>query len=82
MSIDHEGDVPIYVQLAAILRGEIESGGIPPRRPVPSKRTLRERHGVSAGTVERAMDVLKGEGLIRTVMGRGLYVVPPEERGR
>jgi GntR family transcriptional regulator len=79
--IDHDGDIPVYVQLAAILRGQIESGQIPPRRPIPSKKTLTQDYGVSQGTVERALEVLRAEGLIRTVMGRGMYVVPEDQRG-
>jgi Bacterial regulatory proteins, gntR family len=50
------------------------------RRPVPSKKTLVQAYGVAPGTVERALAILKAEGLLKTVMGRGLYVVPEDER--
>ena len=73
-------DVPVYQQLAAILRGKIDSGEIPPRRAIPSKRTLTEEYSVSPGTVERAVQALRAEGYRRTVLGRGLFVRPPEER--
>jgi hypothetical protein len=33
-----------------------------------------------AGTVERALDELRADGYLKTVLGRGLYVVPPDER--
>lgn len=82
VSIDHEGDVPVYVQLAGILRARILSGEIPPRRPVPSKRTLIQEFGVAGGTIDKAIDILRGEGLVRTVTGRGIYVVPENERPR
>ncbi|HEY6277102.1 MAG TPA: winged helix-turn-helix domain-containing protein [Streptosporangiaceae bacterium] len=80
MSIDHEGDVPVYLQLASILRGQIENGELAPRRPVPSKRTLMERYGVAGGTIDKAIAILRAEGLVRTVTGRGIYVVPLDER--
>jgi DNA-binding GntR family transcriptional regulator len=80
MLLDHLGDVPLYQQLANILREQIESGEIPPRRPVPSKKTLVQTYDVAPGTVERALAILKSEGLLKTVMGRGLYVVPEDER--
>jgi len=80
VSIDYEGDEHLYAQLARILMDRIDSGEIPPRRPIPSKRALREEHQVSAGTVERALDVLKAAGYIRTLPGRGLYVQPPSQR--
>ena len=67
--IDPDGPEPVYRQLAAILRGQILSGAIPPRRPIPSKRTLKERYGVSGLTCVRAVELLKQEGLVRTAVG-------------
>jgi GntR family transcriptional regulator len=80
--IDSAADVPVYQQLAAILRGKIDSGEIPPRRAIPSKRLLSEEYRVSPGTVERAVQALRAEGYLKTVMGRGLFVRPLEERQR
>ena len=78
--IDHEGRVPVYRQLAVILRRQIASGQLPPDRPLPSKAILRERYRVSQGSVERAIDVLRQEGLVETVRGKGIYVLPPQDR--
>ena len=78
--IDPEGDVPVYQQLAAILREQIDSGQIPPRRAIPSKKMLVQTYGVAPGTVERALGVLKQAGYLKTVLGRGLYVVAAEDR--
>lgn len=72
--IDFDGPVAVYLQLAAILRAQIASGEIPRGRPIPSKRALVERHGVSRGTVDHAIAVLKDEDLLETAPGRGLYV--------
>lgn len=73
--IDHDSDTPVYQQLADLLRAQIESGELAPRRPLPSVRTLQERYGVSDGTAKHAVQVLRDEGLVRTVVGRGVYVV-------
>ncbi|HEY4851890.1 MAG TPA: winged helix-turn-helix domain-containing protein [Streptosporangiaceae bacterium] len=80
MVIDSEADVPVYQQLAAILRRKIDSGEIPPRRAIPSKRVLSEEYCVSPGTVERAVQALRAEGYLKTVLGRGLFVRPMEDR--
>jgi GntR family transcriptional regulator len=69
--IDHEGAEPVYRQLAAILRAQIESGELRPGRPVPSERTLTQRYGVAVGTVKKAVEVLRSEGLVHTVIGPG-----------
>ncbi len=72
--IDHEGAVPVYRQLAAILRAQIESGELAAGRPVPSERTLTQRYGIAVGTVKKAVEVLRSEGLVHTVTGRGIFV--------
>jgi GntR family transcriptional regulator len=78
--IDPELDVPVYVQLADLLRQQIRTGELQPRRPIPSIRTLQQRYEVSDGTVKKAVQVLRDEGLVRTVQGRGVFVVenPPK----
>ena len=43
-------------------------------RPVPSERTLTQRYGVAVGTVKKAIEVLRSEGLVHTVIGRGIFV--------
>ena len=69
--IDHDSDVPVYRQLAGLLRGQIERGELAPRRPVPSKRTLMQAYGIAGGTVDKAMDLLRTDGLIKTSGARG-----------
>lgn len=80
MEIEY-GPVPRYAQLAAILRAQIESGELAADRPIPSKRVIKERYGVSGTTTDRAVQVLKDAGLVVTVPGLGLFVLPPEKRG-
>ena len=61
MSFDQDGDVPVYVQLADILRARIESGELARRRSVPSKRPLMQEYGIAGGTVDTVVAVLRGE---------------------
>ena len=72
MGIDHESSTPLYVQLAALLRSQIEGGTITKR--LPSAKTLSQEHSVSHITAERALAMLKNEGLITPVIGKGYYV--------
>ena len=74
MTIDHDAGRPVWLQLADILRGMIESGEIAPGKLLPSQRTLMQRYEVSDGTVKRAVALLKDEGLVGTEIGRGIYV--------
>jgi GntR family transcriptional regulator len=80
VTVDHEGKTPIYLQIAAILRGEIERGEIVPGRPVPSETQLMQRYEVARLTARKAVRVLADEGLVEVVPGRGAYVTRLEER--
>jgi DNA-binding GntR family transcriptional regulator len=74
--IDHYSPVPLYVQLANLLRDRIATGAIEAGRPLPSQRTLIEEYGLARGTVARAFKILSDEGLVVTVPGKGIYVRP------
>ena len=67
---------PLYVQLAAILRDMISSGELAPRAPLPSESYLQQEQGVSRGTVRMAVGILREEGLVVTIGGRGTFVRP------
>lgn len=72
--IRHDSAVTVYRQLAAILRDAIESGELAPGMPVPSESSLMQEHGISRDSVRKAMDVLRVEGLVITVQGKGTFV--------
>jgi len=70
--IDPDSAVPPYEQVAFMLRDEIAEGRLAGR--VPSIHTIAEAHGVSHRTAARALSILKGEGMIVNVPGKGHYV--------
>jgi GntR family transcriptional regulator len=72
VAIDHDSPVPLYKQLAALLRGQIEDGTLTGR--VPSVKTLSQEHGVSHITAEKALAVLKDDGIVLSVIGKGTFV--------
>jgi DNA-binding GntR family transcriptional regulator len=77
MTVDHLTGEPAYLQLARILREMITSGQIAPRQPMPSIKSITQQYGVAKGTAEKALGVLRDEGLVVTVPGRGIYVIDP-----
>ena len=72
--LDHESAIPVYRQLATLLQTAITSGKLAPGRPLPSESTLMGEHGVSRDTVRKAVGLLRDEGLVVTVQGKGSYV--------
>jgi GntR family transcriptional regulator len=80
--VDHLNPMPLYLQLANILRGMIESGELPSRAPLPSESYLQQQHQVSRGTVRTAVSILRDEGLVVTIGGRGTFVLPDSAQAR
>lgn len=78
MTVDHESPEPLYQQVAADLRDRIASGELSAR--LPSLKTVAQDFGVSHVTAEKAMNLLRDEGLIVVVIGRGAYVAHPRPR--
>lgn len=67
---------PAWIQLYTLLKAAIEDGTYPPRTPMPSVRQIREESGLARGTIAKAFDRLRDEGLILQIPGRGPFVAP------
>lgn len=63
-----------YRQVADLLREGIESGEFVSGSSLPSEPELASRFGVSRVTINRAVQLLRGEGLVRVLRGRGSVV--------
>ncbi|GAA2726714.1 GntR family transcriptional regulator [Actinocorallia aurantiaca] len=68
-----------FREIAAKIREEIVKGTYPTGSVLPSEPELAERYGASRSLVNRAMQVLAAEGLVRPRQGRGTMVtwLPP-----
>ena len=72
--IDEDSPVPPYRQVAAILRGQIERGELPPGRRLPSIADLVQEYGIARTTAGKALRLLVDEGLAEVSPGMGTYV--------
>lgn len=72
---------PKYQVIADDLRAKIKSGTYAPEAQIPTKAVLGELYSVAPGTIDRALEVLRDEGLTETLHGIGTFVVasPPED---
>jgi GntR family transcriptional regulator len=80
MALPSNDPRPPYLLAADKLRQEIASGRLKPGDRLPSSRELRESLGIANATVHSALRVLRDEGLIYSVQGRGSYVSDRAER--
>lgn len=74
MAKEHEDNRPVAERIAANLRELIMSGEWEPDMKLPTTDVLISRHDASNVTIQRALNILKAEGLLRGQKGSGVYV--------
>ncbi len=65
---------PAYREIADLIRADIAARHLVDGDQLPTVREIATQHGVPTGTVSKALDLLRTEGVIGTKHGRGLYV--------
>jgi len=73
-ALDKDLPVPLYHQLQAVLKAEIESRKWRADEQLPNETKIAERFGVSKITVRQALQKLAEQGYIRREHGRGTFV--------
>lgn len=73
--VNNSSMVPIYEQLVEQIKGMLVRGELAADTPLPSVRSLSGELKISALTVKKAYDALEAEGMVKTVHGKGTYVV-------
>lgn len=63
-----------YRQVADLLRAAIQRGDYEPGQALPSQPELARQYGLNQTTINRAIAVLRNEGLVRVEQGRGAFV--------
>src|SRR5260221_10318420 len=81
--LDPRSDRPLALQLADLLRAEIQEGHRRPGSQLPTESEFQAAYGVSRTTTRAALATLVAEGLVVTRKGFGSYVRdrPPLRRG-
>lgn len=73
---DHR--LPLYHRVRDTLSAEIAAHRWRPEEPVPTEAELAKTHGVSIGTVRKAIDSLVADGVLERFQGRGTFVRRPD----
>lgn len=66
--------IPLYLQLAAYMRRNIEIGAWPVGTRMPSLEVLAEKLGMARLTVRQAVQMLVSENLLTSRQGKGTFV--------
>jgi len=71
---------PRYRKIADWLRDRILDGTFPAGQPLPSEEQLARQFEVSRPTVRQGISELRAAGLVEVLVGRGMFVRPPQTR--
>ncbi len=74
--LDTGSGIPLFHQIAVLIRDQILSGRLAVGERVPTEAELCAGYGVSRITAKRALDELAREGLVVRARGRGTQVAP------
>ena len=69
-----QSPLPLYYQVANVVRNEILSGAWSPGSKLPTEKDLATKYRVSRPTIRNAKALLAREGFIRSVKGSGCYL--------
>lgn len=64
----------LYEQVAEHLAARMDAGELQPGRRLPPERDLAEEYGVAYHTIRNATKMLREQGRIVTIHGRGTFV--------
>jgi GntR family transcriptional regulator len=78
--LDRGSPVPLYRQLADLLREAIAAKVYPPGAQLPPEPALMQHFGVTRPVVRSAFHELRSQGLAVSARGRGTFVREPSER--
>jgi GntR family transcriptional regulator len=76
--LDRGTFVPLYFQLAEVLKQLLETGAWQPGARFPSESEIAKQFDVSRTVIRPALDLLVGDGSIVRIKGSGTFVAPPK----
>jgi DNA-binding transcriptional regulator YhcF (GntR family) len=74
LPIDETSSVPKYIQIVKAVKSLIANGTLKYGDKIPSINTLSSDYYLSRDTVEKAYLILKKQGIIASVKGKGYYI--------
>jgi GntR family transcriptional regulator len=75
--LDPKNRLPLYIQLADLIRTKIQESAWVPGEQIPTEKELCDRYQVSRITVRQAIAELVQEGYLERYPGRGTFVAEP-----
>lgn len=74
MKINFNSKIPIYLQIADMLRNAIIAGDLKEETPIPSVRQVAIEHGINHQTILKATQILIRDGILYKKRGQGMFI--------
>jgi GntR family transcriptional regulator len=78
MALNKHSPIPLYYQLAELIKEQIRLGELKAGDQIPAERLLSEQHGISRMTTRQAVAYLVREGALVARHGLGTFVAEPK----
>lgn len=70
---------PLHARLRGAIQAQLMDGTLKPGETLPPERALQEQLGISRATVRQAIKSLINDGLLKSVVGAGTFVLEPQQ---
>ncbi len=77
MEIELLGNGPAYLDIVRYVTEGLRQGSMKPGDRLPTERELADKLGLARGTVNKAYNLLKRDGLVLAVQGAGSFIAGP-----
>ena len=74
LAIEENSSIPKYIQIVKAVKSQIAQGKLSYGDKIPSINILSADYFLSRDTVEKAYIILKKQGIIESVKGKGYYI--------
>lgn len=78
--MEYNSSLPIYLQVANLIKRDIVTGKLEPGGKLPSVRDLAVEYTINPNTVSRVYKELEAEGVCFTKRGMGTFVTEDSEK--
>src|SRR5262245_64365761 len=78
MALNKHSPIPLYYQLAELIKEQIRLGDLRPGDQIPAERVLSQQQGISRMTARQAVAYLVREGALVARHGLGTFVAEPK----
>ncbi|GEN84503.1 GntR family transcriptional regulator [Sporosarcina luteola] len=76
MKVNLNDQIPIFIQIADMIKDAVVEGGIKEGEQIPSTTELSDFYSINRATAQKGVGILVDEGIVEKRRGIGVFVAP------